>query len=124
MIIGIGIDLLKYKRIKRIFKIFKNRFVKKILSKNEIKIFYKKKNINFLAKRFVIKEAASKAFGTGINYGIFFKNFEIYKNKKNKPKIKYFKKNLKFIKKKKIKKSYVSFTKEKKYFSSIVILEN
>ncbi len=124
-IFGIGIDILEIKRIKKIFINKKNMFAKKILSKNEI-IEYKKKNnkIYFLAKKFTAKEAVVKALGTGISNGIYFKNIEIYHNKKGKPKIKFLKKTKYYLKKIKFKKIHISITDEKKYVLSTVIIEN
>ncbi|CAL4320710.1 Holo-[acyl-carrier-protein] synthase [Buchnera aphidicola (Periphyllus testudinaceus)] len=123
-IIGIGIDILKISRIKKIIKIFKKKFLKRILSKKERKLYKtNSRKINFLAKRFVIKEALSKAMGYGMSHGISFNNIEIYNNKMNKPKIRYLKNSI--LKKKylKITKSHVSFTDEKKYAQAIVVLE-
>ncbi|NIG99223.1 MAG: holo-ACP synthase [Buchnera aphidicola (Periphyllus acericola)] len=123
-IIGIGIDILKINRLKKILKRFKKKFIQKILSPKEIYLYKKsKRKINFLAKRFVIKEALCKAMGFGMRKGISFNNIEVYNNKMNKPKINYLgNSNLK-KKQLKIKKSHVSFTDEKKYAQAIVILE-
>ncbi len=123
-ILGIGIDILNIKRIKK----FSNKkiinFYKKILTENEIIEYKKKKNkIIYLSKKFSSKEAASKALGTGMKYGISFKNFEIYHNKNGKPKIKFLNKALHIIKKLKVKKIHISITDEKKYVQSIVIIE-
>ncbi len=123
-ILGIGIDILEIKRIKKMNHKRINKLSKKILTKIELKKFKKSKNkINFLAKKFTAKEAASKALGTGINKGIYFNNFEIYNNPKGKPKIKFLKKSLKLIKKLKIKKIHISISDEKKYTQSLVIIE-
>ncbi len=122
-ILGIGIDIIKIKRIKYINKKYKKKFLKKILTKNELIEYKKKKNkIKYLAKKFTSKEAISKALGTGIKKGINFKSFEIYHNKYGKPKIKLFKKALLIFKKKKAKNINISITDEKKYAQSIVII--
>ncbi len=124
-ILGIGIDIIKIKRIKYIYKKNKNKFSKKILTKKEISEYKKKKDkINYLAKKFTSKEAISKALGTGINKGINFKSFEIYHNKYGKPKIKLFNKALSIFKKKKATRINISITDEKKYAQSIVIISN
>ncbi|WP_343187931.1 holo-ACP synthase [Buchnera aphidicola (Periphyllus koelreuteriae)] len=123
-IIGIGIDIIKIKRFKKIVKFFKKKFLKKILSYKERKLYNSSsRKINFLAKRFVIKEALCKAMGYGMSHGISFNNLEVYSNKMNKPKINYLgnsKKKKIFLK---IKKSHISFTDEKKYAQAIVVLE-
>ena len=44
---GIGVDIVKNKRIYNIFKKYKIKFAKKILNSNELKIFKKKKTKYF-----------------------------------------------------------------------------
>jgi holo-[acyl-carrier protein] synthase len=124
-IIGIGIDILRIKRIKKILQKYKKNFLNKILSNKE-HFFYKKSNrkIKFIIRSFVIKEAACKAMGTGMKNGISFKNIEIYYNKKKQLKINYLKNALYYKKKLRIQKSHISFTDEKKYAQAIVILES
>ncbi|WP_343189606.1 holo-ACP synthase [Buchnera aphidicola] len=123
-IFGLGIDIIKISRIKKIINKFKKKFIKKILTKKEIIYYLKnKKTKKYIAKIFSVKESASKALGTGMRFGINFKNFEISNNKFGKPKLKFFKKSKKIFKKKKIKKIHVSISYEKKYIFSMVILE-
>ncbi|CAL4320933.1 Holo-[acyl-carrier-protein] synthase [Buchnera aphidicola (Chaitophorus populicola)] len=124
-IIGIGIDILRIKRIKKILQTYKKNFLNKILSNKE-HFFYKKSNrkIKFIIRSFVIKEATCKAMGTGMKNGISFKNIEIYYNKKKQLKINYLKNALYYKKKLRIQKSHISFTDEKKYAQAIVILES
>jgi holo-[acyl-carrier protein] synthase len=124
-IFGIGIDILKINRLKKVFKKYKKKFLKRILTYKERILYEKnKRKINFLVKSFVIKEATCKALGTGMRQGISFKNIEIYQTKLNQPKINFLI-SCKSLKKHflKIKKSHISFTSEKKYVQAIVILE-
>ncbi len=125
-IIGIGIDILNIKRINNMNNKKINKFAKKILTKNEYKKYKNLKNKKeyFLAKKFTAKEAISKALGIGIKNGTLLKNFEIYNNKKGKPKIKILNKIFKIFKIKKNNKIHISITDEKKYAQSIVIIEN
>ncbi|WP_343182681.1 holo-ACP synthase [Buchnera aphidicola] len=123
-IIGIGIDILQKKRIKKIFNKFKKKFVIKILSNYELNQFFQEKEkINFLAKRFSIKESISKAIGTGIRKEIKFKNIELHHNKYGKPIIIFLNETKKIIKILKIKFTHISITDEKKYVCTVVILE-
>jgi holo-[acyl-carrier protein] synthase len=39
----------------------------------------------FSAKRFAVKEAAAKAFGTGIRNGLAFNQFEVFNDELGKP---------------------------------------
>jgi holo-[acyl-carrier protein] synthase len=41
--------------------------------------------VRFLAKRFAVKEAAAKAFGTGIRNGLAFNQFEVFNDELGKP---------------------------------------
>ncbi|MCW5197672.1 holo-ACP synthase [Buchnera aphidicola] len=124
-IIGIGIDILRINRIKKIFNLYKENFLKKILSKKEF-FFYNQsiRKIKFLTRSFVIKEATCKALGTGIQNKISFKNIEIYYNQKKQLRINYLKHALYKKNKLGINKSHISFTDEKKYAQAIVILES
>ncbi|WP_343189244.1 holo-ACP synthase [Buchnera aphidicola (Chaitoregma tattakana)] len=122
-ILGIGIDIVEINRIKKIDIFFRNKLAKRILSKKELSKYLVSCNkIQFLIKRFCVKEALAKALGTGIRNKISFKHFEIYNNRLGKPKIKFLKNTFSYFHK--IKKKHVSISHEKKYFCSIVILEN
>lgn len=85
MILGIGIDLLNINRIEK----FKNneRFLNRILSVSEKKEYkvLQKNHTKFLAKRFCVKEAFSKAIGTGIGRGINFNDITLEKDILGKP---------------------------------------
>ncbi|QCI27172.1 holo-ACP synthase [Buchnera aphidicola] len=123
-IIGIGCDIIDLNRLNNVFKKFGKKFLKKILSKNELNEFLKTKNkINFIGKRFVIKEAASKSIGTGFQNGINFKSFELSHDKYGKPNIIFLKKAKKIFNKLKIKYVHVSITDEKKYIFAVIIIE-
>ena len=123
-IIGIGTDIIKNQRIK--ISIKNKKFVNKIFSKKEInQAKYIVNKANFYAKRFCGKEAFVKALGTGVRYGINFKDISIVNTKKGKPII-LLNDNIKRIikKKKKIKrfKFDISLSDEKKYSLAFVVL--
>lgn len=126
MIIGIGIDIIRIARINKLLLIYKNKFAKRILSKNELNEYYniKKNKERFLAKRFAVKEAAVKAFGIGLRQGITFKQFEVYNNILGKPKIRFFHKVILLYKNIGAKNVYLTLTDEKKYACALVIIEN
>jgi holo-[acyl-carrier protein] synthase len=73
-ILGVGIDLLDSNRITRLYSGYGGRLPQKILSPNELEVFDGKnsptKRINFIAKRFSVKEALLKAVGIGMGRGI------------------------------------------------------
>tara|TARA_Y100000287_G_C14179105_1_gene333963 strand:- start:634 stop:1023 length:390 start_codon:yes stop_codon:yes gene_type:complete len=125
-IIGNGVDIVDNKRIEKL--IINNDFLKRIFTKNEIKISKSRKNkINFFAKRFAAKEAFVKALGTGFRDNINFSDIEIINDTNGKPKLKISHKIKQLIQKKfKTKKTniYVSLSDEKKHSIAYVILEN
>ncbi len=86
MIIGIGTDIIDIRRIQNTISKYGMRFKTKCFSKNEIIRSEKLYNsINSYAKRYAAKEACSKALGTGLAKGIFWKDIEIQNNEDGKP---------------------------------------
>lgn len=91
MIYGIGCDI---EDIERFFKyIDKENYLKKIYTTNEIKELQSINNLRrkaeFLASRYAVKEAMSKALGTGFSNGFSFHDVEVMKNELGKPQIFY-----------------------------------
>lgn len=78
MIYGIGVDIISMKRIESGYTRFTERFASHILSKSEREEFEKSPNkVNFLAKRFVAKEAFSKAVHTGLLHPVTLSNISV-----------------------------------------------
>lgn len=91
MIYGIGIDIVEINTIEKLVIRFGDKLARRIFRGSELRMYYKKKHpIRFLSKRFAAKEAASKAFGTGMNKGISFNQIEIFNNHFGKPMIRLF----------------------------------
>ncbi len=83
-VLGIGVDLIKNKRISVLIK--NHNFIKRIFSKKEILFSKNKKNkVNYFAKRFAAKESFAKSLGIGIRKNLNFKNIEILNDKLGKP---------------------------------------
>ena len=125
MIIGIGTDIIDIKRIEKVIIKYGDKFKKRCFLKNEIKRseskFY---SINSYAKRYAAKEACSKALGTGLSRGVFWKDIEIINNKYGKPFIKLHNNALKRIKNMTTRnyKIEVSLSDEKNYAVANVII--
>lgn len=89
MIKGVGVDLVEIERIKQIK--LKEQFINRILAKEEKahydSITHPKKQLEYLAGRFAVKEAYSKALGTGIGE-TRFKDIVVLNDDKGKPYIK------------------------------------
>ncbi len=123
-IIGIGVDIVDNKRIKKSIK--NKQFISRVFSKKEInqsKKFIDK--TNYFSKRFAAKESLSKAIGTGFRKGLNFNDISIINDKYGKPSIKLNSKLLNIIKKRfKTKKVnvYLSISDEKKHSIAFVIL--
>ena len=125
-ILGVGIDIVENKRIKKLLLKKKIKFEKKIFTKNEIAYCNKKSNlVGCYSKRFAAKEAFVKALGTGFRYNINFNDIEVIKNVNGNPRIAVNKKETSKIKTFfKVKKFniFLSISDEKKYaIASIVI---
>ena len=83
-ILGIGVDLIKNRRVNNLIK--NQNFIKRTFSKKEIFISKTKKNkVIYFAKRFAAKESLAKSLGTGIRKNLNFKDIEILNDKLGKP---------------------------------------
>lgn len=84
-----GVDLVSIERIGRVFGAFGSKFSNRILHPRELErlesIGLKKEC--FLAKRFAIKEAISKAFGVGIGRDLSFKDIVIVNDSRGAPQV-------------------------------------
>lgn len=89
MIMGIGIDLVKVSRIRQLYLKYKTKAPLKILSAQELKIFslikLQSRKMQYLAKRFVAKEALVKALGTGLSAETFLKDISVMNNELGRP---------------------------------------
>ena len=86
MIVGIGQDICNVNRISNTINRFGYRFKNRIYTKNEIiKCEKRLKSVDSYARRFAAKEACSKALGTGLARGVFWKDIEIKNNENGKP---------------------------------------
>lgn len=86
MIVGIGLDVVEIERIEKAY-IRRNSFADRVLTEKELELFdglTGKRKIEFLAGRFSVKEAFSKALGTGIGK-ITFLDIEVLPNELGKP---------------------------------------
>ena len=83
-ILGIGVDLIKNKRIAVLVK--NKSFILRTFGTKEINF---SKNLtnrnNYFAKRFAAKEALAKSIGTGIRNNLNFKDIEILNDDIGKP---------------------------------------
>lgn len=90
-ILGIGIDIVSIERIRKAQERHGAALAKKVLNPLEIDELARAANqVAFIAKRFAAKEAAGKAFGTGLSAGLGFTDIVIVHDEKGKPALQFF----------------------------------
>lgn len=121
-VIGLGVDILEVKRIKKIFDKRKDTFIKRIYTQGEIN-YCKQKNrsIESFAVRFSAKEAFIKAIES--EYNITYKEIEVVNKESKKPIILLSGKALKAAEEKNITEILVSLSHEKNYVTANIILK-
>jgi holo-[acyl-carrier protein] synthase len=78
MIIGIGNDIIDIRRIEATLERYGNRFVERIFTETERRKSDRRRNrAASYAKRFAAKEACSKALGTGLRKGVFWRDMGV-----------------------------------------------
>jgi len=78
VVIGVGTDIVEVERIRSAHERHGDKFLHRIYTEEEIAYCRKHRDpLPFLAARFAAKEAASKAFGTGIARGFGWKTFSV-----------------------------------------------
>lgn len=124
-ILGIGTDIVAMDRITKLYEKHPERFPERILTEFEQEEMQKLDNpVHFLAKRFAVKEAASKALGTGIAEGVQFIDFEVRHDDLGKPELRVYNHAAEMMQKKKMINCHLSITDEKRYAVAYVIFES
>lgn len=78
MIIGIGSDLIDIRRVEKSIERFGERFTERCFTETERRKSDGRKNrAASYAKRFAAKEACSKALGTGLAQGVFWRDMGV-----------------------------------------------
>ena len=78
MIIGIGADLIDIRRIEKSLDRFGGRFVERIFTEAEQAVSDgRRQRAASYAKRFAAKEACSKALGTGLRRGVYWRDMGV-----------------------------------------------
>ena len=86
MIIGIGSDLIDIRRVEKTIERFGARFVERCFTGIErAKSEGRKNRAASYAKRFAAKEACSKALGTGLAQGVFWRDMGVVNLPSGKP---------------------------------------
>ncbi len=122
MIYGIGIDLIKIRRMKEAVDKWGKKFLDKIFTEDEVAYCYEKKEPYLsLAVRFAAKEALIKAIGSEVFVPLT--DIEVVNNKNGRPSIAAKGKLIEFFKEKSIKNCHLSLSHEKEFGIAYVVLE-
>ena len=124
-IFGVGTDIVKNSRIKKLIK--NKKFINRIFTSSEIKDSKKiNQKVLFFSKRFAAKEAFVKSLGTGFSHNINFKDINVSKKRSGKPYLTLSNK-LKNILKRKLKlkkvKIFLSLSDEREYSVAYVVTQ-
>jgi holo-[acyl-carrier protein] synthase len=93
MIVGIGTDLCETRRVQAALSRHGDRFARRILGDHEWPLFQERqrqsatKGLRFLASRFAVKEAFSKAIGTGVRHPMTWRNCETVSAENGQPQL-------------------------------------
>lgn len=86
MIVGIGSDLIDIRRVEKTLERYGERFIDRVFTDVERKKSDgRKQRAASYAKRFAAKEACSKALGTGIRAGVYWRDMGVVNLRSGKP---------------------------------------
>lgn len=124
MILGIGIDVSRIERIERFLERYGERFTRRILTDDELReISRYKVSAEQVAGRVAVKEAASKALGTGWRQGVHWKCFAVAHEPSGKPKLVCAGRALELMNQMGVKGTHVSITHDGGVAAAVVIFE-
>lgn len=86
MIIGIGSDLIDIRRVEKTLERHGDRFTHRVFTEIErVKSDRRRNRAASYAKRFAAKEALSKALGTGLSQGVYWRDMGVVNLPSGKP---------------------------------------
>jgi holo-[acyl-carrier protein] synthase len=78
MILGIGNDIIDIRRIEATLARYGDRFIERVFTETERRKSDRRRNrAASYAKRFAAKEACSKALGTGLRHGVYWRDMGV-----------------------------------------------
>lgn len=123
-ILGLGTDIVEIERIEAVISRSGDRLAKRVLSANEWTQYQAHQQpVRFLAKRFAVKEAAAKAFGTGIRNGLAFNQFEVFNDELGKPRLRLWDEAERLAQRMGVTSVHVTLADERHYACATVIIE-
>ena len=87
MVIGTGIDVVEIERVARSIERYGSRFLERVYTAAEIAYCQRKRRnaAESFAARFAAKEAGAKALGTGIGFGVTWRELEVAREPAGRP---------------------------------------
>lgn len=123
MIYGVGIDLVRIDRVRKVSEKWGRRFLERVYTEGEIAYCYQKKNPYLsLAVRFAAKEALIKAIGASVP--ITYRDVEVINYGSGKPDLKLSDALKSFFMENGIGGAHLSLSHEKEYGVACVVLGN
>jgi holo-[acyl-carrier protein] synthase len=124
MIYGIGIDLVKIKRIAEAHQRWGERFQHKAFTSGEIQYCLRKRDpAPSFAARFAAKEALVKALGIGLRRGVHLRDVEVQRGALGKPVLKLHGRAEEICAREGITGIFLSLTHDQDFSSAVVVLE-
>ncbi|GCE19192.1 holo-ACP synthase [Dictyobacter kobayashii] len=82
--VAVGVDIIEVERIRKVYERHGERFLKRVFTEQEVA--QSRGKISRLAGRFAVKEAISKALGTGIR-GVGWREMEVVHLRSGRPSV-------------------------------------
>jgi holo-[acyl-carrier protein] synthase len=125
MIVGSGIDLVEIERIRHSIERYGSRFLDRVYTPAEQAYCLRKRNAaESFAARFAAKEAGAKALGTGIGYGVTWREIEVGRALGGKPLLVYHGRAAQIATRLGVASAALSLTHSNELASASVILED
>ena len=125
MIVGTGVDIAEVPRIAASIDRFGERFLKRVFTAAEIRYCEPKANkAERFAARFAAKEAALKAIGTGLHFGISWQDVEVTRQPGGRPTIAFHRNAGDFFRKLGARRAHLSLSHTTEHAIAYVILED
>ncbi|WP_199103394.1 holo-ACP synthase [Aquitalea sp. ASV11] len=124
MIYGIGTDMVEIARMQGLLQRWGDKAGRRILAESEMADFLQSRDqARFLAKRFAVKEALSKAVGTGVVDPVLLTAIAVSHDELGKPQLVFSAGLQAFLSQRGIVRSHVSITDEREHALAFVVLE-
>jgi holo-[acyl-carrier protein] synthase len=124
MIYGIGTDMVEIARMQGLLQRWGDKAGRRILAEAEMPAFLAAADqARFLAKRFAVKEALSKAVGTGVVAPVLLTAIAVSHDAQGKPMLQFGAELQDFLVQRGVGRSHVSISDEREHALAFVVLE-